>query len=518
MSLSEQSTVKATVVKHFEKMLFNDSEHFKGFLNDISSRDTFFGGALDIEIEKITDSDLRDDIRASFVNYANNSKSEIEFNKAVALIEPLIFLADDDLKLQELGIKLLIKILAVSKLNFGIPENYISKITQILSHLETENENLDLVFVYFKVYYYTINKDEYFNDSESFLTSKYFQVLKKICSSEIFSTTVIRQLYVLIRSAEQFVTINPKYKSLFVKYDNLFIDLFFGKILFSKSYSSSDSTSGIISTSMFSSGSAKKNITSLPPTNSLSVQLQYYTLILLWVLTFDGKFVAALTTKYQTYALKLINLANSSSKLKVTRVALAILHQILVLKPSFIDKIIVTDNSDIILNNLSNRNLQDEELNESLKFILDTFNDRKNKLNNIETYKLELNSKKLIWSTNHINLKFWEDNILQFKTNNYELVHKLIDLLPERITEHGGKSSSSFADSHDHILLNSDEVTTVQVVLNDLSKIMELLPDSIDMAITKKKLKIMSFLNYPDTKIKYEALKCTQVLIRSSYK
>ena len=521
MSLSASSTVKNTVIENFDKVLFNDSEHFKGFLNDITTKDSFFGGLLDKEYEEIPDSDLKEDIKFNFINYVNNNKNKINFNKAVSSIEPLIFLSDDSLKLQKLGIKILIKLLAASKLNFGIPTNYISKIEQILSSIETENDNLILVTVYFKTYNYTINKANYSEDIEAFLTSTFFPLLKRIGSGDDFATPVVRQMYLLIRSGEQLVTINPKYKSVFIKYDNLFLDTLFGKIIFNKSYSISSASGSNTSSSIFSSGATKKALGALPPTNSLSVQLQYYTLVLVWVLTFDKKFVATFTTKYQTYALRLINLVNSSSKLKITRVALSILQQLITLQPAFLDKIIIYENSDVILNNLSNRNMQDEELNESLKYILDVFNERKNKLNNIQTYKLELNSKKLTWTTNHINLKFWEDNILYFKTNNYELVHQLLDLLPERATygqSEDGSASPNLSEHHEHNFLNNAEITTVQVALNDLSKIMELLPDSIDIAISKNKLKIMSFLNYPDTKIKYEALKCTQVLIKSSYK
>lgn len=518
MSLSKSSNAKATVIKNFDKVLFHDSEHFKGFLNDITTKDSFFGGLLDKEYGEIADASLRDEIKYNFINFINSNKSQIDFNKALSSIEPLLFLCDDNLKLQELGLKLLVKLLAASKLNFGIPENFIPKAEQIVSSIDSENDNLSLVAVYFKVYNYTLKKSSYSEDVEEFLTSKYFPLLKSIGSAETFPTTVVRQMYVLIRSGEQLVTINPKYKAIFVKYDNLFLDFLFSKIIFNKEYALATPSATAFTSSIFSNGSTKKALSALPPTNSLSVQLQYYTLVLVWVLTFDRKFVLAFTSKYQTYALKLISLVNASSKLKVTRIGLAILQQLITLQPSFLNKVILYDNSDVILNNLSNRNLQDEELNDSLKYILDAFNDRKNKLNNIQTYKLELNSKKLSWSTNHINLKFWEDNILQFKTNNYELVHKLIELLPARVGEQDGSFSPNLASHHEHSLLSGEQITTVQVALNDLSKIMELLPDSIDMVISKNKLKIMSFLNYPDTKVKYEALKCTQVLIKSSYK
>lgn len=137
-------------------------------------------------------------------------------------------------------------------------------------------------------------------------------------------------------------------------------------------------------------------------------------------------------------------------------------------------------------------------------------------MNNIETYKLELKSKKLSWTTNHINANFWDDNIKSFETNNYELVRQLIELLP--LGQHATKSIN-FSEEHEAFVgVTQQDALTAQVALNDLARVMELSPEAVDMVIGKEKLKIMSYLNYPDAKVKYEALKCTQVLIKTSYR
>jgi len=52
--MTEENT-KATVIESFDKVLFNDSEHFKGLLVDLTKNDTFFGKSVDIDIEDIED-------------------------------------------------------------------------------------------------------------------------------------------------------------------------------------------------------------------------------------------------------------------------------------------------------------------------------------------------------------------------------------------------------------------------------------------------------------------------------
>jgi len=56
--MTEENT-KATVIESFDKVLFNDSEHFKGLLVDLTKNDTFFGKSVDIDIEDIEDEQFK---------------------------------------------------------------------------------------------------------------------------------------------------------------------------------------------------------------------------------------------------------------------------------------------------------------------------------------------------------------------------------------------------------------------------------------------------------------------------
>ncbi|CAI8495567.1 unnamed protein product [Hanseniaspora opuntiae] len=460
-----QDNVKATVIKNFDKVLFNDSEHFKGLVVDLTKNDTFFGKSIDSDIEDIDDEDFKKSLKNSILSCVGNPKSILDFNKAISSVEPLLFLSEINSTSAQLGCKLILKLLSSTHLQFGLPKNFIEKVAEVLSAIETDNESINLIVIYFKVSVYTLENSKHKDDVEEFLTSVYFPLLqslaKKNAQNSDISTSTVRKLYLMIRSAEQLVSLNTSYKKIFIKYDNQFSSALFDVIIFNKYYFNSNTINQQSLSGMFNN--TIKSAAVLPPTNSLSVQLQYYTSIV-----------------------------------------------------TFLDKVLVYENSDMILNNLSNRNLPDEELNESLHFILKQFNERKNKLNNIETYKLELKSKKLSWTTNHINANFWDDNIKSFETNNYELVRQLIELLP--LGQHATKSIN-FSEEHEAFVgVTQQDALTAQVALNDLARVMELSPEAVDMVIGKEKLKIMSYLNYPDAKVKYEALKCTQVLIKTSYR
>ncbi|KAL6935709.1 hypothetical protein ACO0OL_001887 [Hanseniaspora opuntiae] len=497
-----QDNAKATVIKNFDKVLFNDSEHFKGLVVDLTKNDTFFGKSIDSDIEDIDDEDFKKSLKNSILSCVGNPKSILDFNKAISSVEPLLFLSEINSTSAQLGCKLILKLLSSTHLEFGLPKNFIEKVAEVLSAIETDNESINLIVIYFKVSVYSLENSKHKDDVEEFLTSVYFPLLqslaKKNAQNSDISTSIVRKLYLMIRSAEQLVSLNTSYKKIFIKYDNQFSSALFDVIIFNKYYFNSNTINQQSLSGMFNN--TIKSAAVLPPTNSLSVQLQYYTLLLVWVLTFEKSYCVTLTNKYQTYALQLLKLVNTSTKVKVTRVALGILQQLIIYAPAFLDKVLVYENSDMILNNLNNRNLPDEELNESLHFILKQFNERKNKLNNIETYKLELKSKKLSWTTNHINANFWDDNIKSFETNNYEL-------------------SINFNEEHEAFVgVTQQDALTAQVALNDLARVMELSPEAVDMVIGKEKLKIMSYLNYPDAKVKYEALKCTQVLIKTSYR
>ena len=513
-----QDNAKATVIKNFDKVLFNDSEHFKGLVVDLTKNDTFFGKSIDSDIEDIDDEEFKKSLKNSILSCVGNPKSILDFNKAISSVEPLLFLSEINSTSAQLGCKLILKLLSSTHLEFGLPKNFIEKVAEVLSAIETDNESINLIVIYFKVSVYSLENSKHKDDVEEFLTSVYFPLLqslaKKNAQNSDISTSLVRKLYLMIRSAEQLVSLKTSYKKIFIKYDNQFSSALFDVIIFNKYYFNSNTINQQSLSGMFNN--TIKSAAVLPPTNSLSVQLQYYTLLLVWVLTFEKSYCVTLTNKYQTYALQLLKLVNTSTKVKVTRVALGILQQLIIYAPAFLDKVLVYENSDMILNNLSNRNLPDEELNESLHFILKQFNERKNKLNNIETYKLELKSKKLSWTTNHINANFWDDNIKSFETNNYELVRQLIELLP--LGQHATKSIN-FSEEHEAFVgVTQQDALTAQVALNDLARVMELSPEAVDMVIGKEKLKIMSYLNYPDAKVKYEALKCTQVLIKTSYR
>lgn len=239
-------------------------------------------------------------------------------------------------------------------------------------------------------------------------------------------------------------------------------------------------------------------------TNNLSIQLQYYSLMLIWLLTFDTKIAGEITAKYLNEFLNLLKLIKVTIKEKVTRVSISILLQCCSKQvkgyKTFIKNLILLGNGIPTLDSLTGRKYSDEELREgiiSLKSILD---EEYKELTSIDEYTAELNSKLICWSPPHIDNSFWSDNIDEFKKDDWKLFKQLINLLIE------------FKEKNDNKVI-------IQILLNDITHVIEYLPESIKILNKLNgKVVIMELLNNSDSRVKYEALKATQALIGYKFK
>ncbi|KAJ9572605.1 V-ATPase subunit H [Nakaseomyces glabratus] len=269
-------------------------------------------------------------------------------------------------------------------------------------------------------------------------------------------------------------------------------------------FSSSTSTSSNSSQSFHRSASSAL----VPNANNLVIQIQYYSLLLIWVLMFERKVQKEYVTKYLTEYLNLLKIMKVTIKEKISRVSISILLQCLVDEngevkdKKLIKQLLLLGNALPVVESLTERKYTDQELKDDLVLLKDILEQEYKELTSFDEYIAEVDSKLLCWSPPHIDNGFWVDNIDKFKLNNWELFKKLINILED-------------IKRDTNVDINESKTKTIiEVALSDIAHVVELLPESIDvLGKTGGKLLIMELLNHSDSRVKYEALKATQAII-----
>lgn len=237
--------------------------------------------------------------------------------------------------------------------------------------------------------------------------------------------------------------------------------------------------------------------------NNLVIQLQYYSLLLIWLLTFDPKIAFELTQHYLQDFLNFLKLVKVTIKEKISRLCISIILQCTSSNVknhrSVIKNLILLGNALPVLQSLSDRKYSDEELRHDMATLKDVLEKEYQELTSFDEYLAEVDSRLLCWSPSHVDNGFWSDNIDKFKLDNWKLFKTLVNLLIET-------KDSGLNDRQHKIIL--------EVAMSDITHVVELLPESIDvLSKMKGKIVIMELLNHPDSRVKYEALKATQAII-----
>ncbi|SCV03944.1 LANO_0G07206g1_1 [Lachancea nothofagi CBS 11611] len=245
--------------------------------------------------------------------------------------------------------------------------------------------------------------------------------------------------------------------------------------------------------------------TRVVPTNSnnLGVQVQYYSLLTLWLLTFDHQIASDFVVKYLSDFLNLLKLVKITIKEKLSRLCIAIILNCVAPHvkghKSSIRQLLLLGNALPILQSLSERKYSDDELRQDLNTLKELLEETYQELTSFDEYEAEVNSKLLVWSPPHVDNGFWSDNIDKFKEQDWKLFKKLVAILASPNNELSTK-------------------TAIQVALSDITHVVELLPESVDvLAKLNGKVLIMELLNHPDSKVKYEALKATQAFVAHTF-
>ncbi|RLP66997.1 hypothetical protein L150_05783 [Candida albicans Ca529L] len=249
--------------------------------------------------------------------------------------------------------------------------------------------------------------------------------------------------------------------------------------------------------------------------NSIGLQLSYNVLLVVWVLSYTAPINRSSIHNFPQLVGNLLSIAKDSIKLKIVRVAVAILKNFVDITISSqeqfkVIKVLLFSDALNTVNTLKERkfasNGSDEELSNDLNYLYDNLQEIvTQKLTSFDEYLTELENPKLIsWaSPTHKSTEFWLENSGKFKDSNYKLVKRIFEIL----------------------ISNTNDSTTINVILlNDLQFLIKNLgKDLITFINTEKggqyKLLIMTFLDNSqgDNELKYQALKTIQLLVGHNF-
>lgn len=220
--------------------------------------------------------------------------------------------------------------------------------------------------------------------------------------------------------------------------------------------------------------------------SSIDLATKYDSLFLFWCYTFQYKF-----TKNQVVSSVplLLQMARNAIKEKVIRLAVACLVNL----GTQAYKPLVMNHGGEILKSISERKWSDEELKEDLLNLRTQLDEFTLGFTNWDEYSEELRSGKYRWSPIHHSEEFWLDNWSKFKDNNWKNLKTMVTVF------------------------NGNDDVSKGVVCYDLSKLIPLIPELVQV-LTKLGTKeiIMKLMSEGNPEVKYEALKCTQLMVAKS--
>lgn len=226
-----------------------------------------------------------------------------------------------------------------------------------------------------------------------------------------------------------------------------------------------------------------------------NLQLQYNTLLVFWLITFELKPSADVMTQFDIVPLY-FDIIKNSVKEKIIRLAVATLVNCLTLSPQKAVSALLLNGGLNLSKTLSERKWADEELVADLEKLTTTLQEAFDSMTTFDEYQNEIVSKHLRWSPPHRSESFWKENAEKFKEYDWKVLKLLLQII---------------SDNTDPLVL--------AVALNDISHVITEFPEAIKVIERQgAKVKIMQLMNHPIAEVKYEALKTTQNFIAHTFK
>lgn len=242
--------------------------------------------------------------------------------------------------------------------------------------------------------------------------------------------------------------------------------------------------------------------------NLANLQLVYNALLAVWLVSFSGSINRTLLHNFPGLVGHLLAIAKELIKLKVVRVAVAVLRNFVAVSAAPSDqftavKLVLFHDGLTTLQTVQTRKFAassaDEELHSDLEYLCETLNTVvATKLSSFDEYMVQLENPHLLsWlSPTHKLEDFWAKNSARFKANGFALVKRMMALLQDSSLD--------------------VEVTGKVILLSDLQQLIAHLGLEVVHFVNDRgeyKLAIMDFLESSDNELKFQALRTIQLLV-----
>lgn len=243
----------------------------------------------------------------------------------------------------------------------------------------------------------------------------------------------------------------------------------------------------------------KKELRSFAPipellklTQCRTLQVQYYALLSIWLVSFEAPLAKSLVIEYGAIAI-LVEIARVAIKEKIVRVSVATILNFVKLAHSQAVSLLIAERGLPVFTSLGQRKWTDDELRDDLEYLRETLHNAFSNMTTFEEYDAELNARRLQWSPPHKNPAFWKENLDEFKKDDWEALRTLCSLLdvPEHLTQ--------------------------AVAAHDITSVLNETPEAVPI-VSQSKQKLMSLLGSTDSEVRFQALQATQTLLSKLFR
>ncbi|KAK9245107.1 armadillo-type protein [Lipomyces tetrasporus] len=224
------------------------------------------------------------------------------------------------------------------------------------------------------------------------------------------------------------------------------------------------------------------------------LQLQYYTILVFWLLSFESEPAEELNKKCDIIPI-VLDIMKIAIKEKIIRVSVSLFYNLVTIAPEENIPALLVVSGLPVVKSMAQRKWTDTELESDLVTLSTTLQEAHDSMSTFDEYVTELTSGRLRWSPAHKSIDFWKRNVEQFKDDNWKLLKELAK-----------------------VISTSNDNTVLAVASNDIGQVITELPEGLRVLQQMgTKTKIMEMMGHPDPDVKYQALKATQVFVARAF-
>ncbi|KTW26978.1 hypothetical protein T552_02469 [Pneumocystis carinii B80] len=237
-----------------------------------------------------------------------------------------------------------------------------------------------------------------------------------------------------------------------------------------------------------------QNLICILKNNHDNLQLQYHTLLVIWLITFEPKISREINRRH-SIILILVNLLKNVIKEKIIRVIFAIFRNLINLAHSENFSTMLAIKLLPLTETISDKKWLDKEAIEDIDYVKTSLKADLEGLATFDEYILEIESGHLSWTPSHSSEKFWKENSFKLMNNDSLLLKKLVRLL-----------------------ISSKDPLVLAVAIHDIGKFIQYYPTGKShVQKLGAKQKVMELMTHTDSDVKFEALTTVRLFMSQSW-